>query len=185
MMHVPPSARQALPCYTCSTDQEPPLDESEFLQRWDRDIRQAAISGASRLSSSVVDADDLAQAARYQLLRATQRRPITSPHYIRRLIRNAILSALRVEAKRLSRRVDLTEDIAAPVGEDPDDLVGLVTVWIKALPNRLQLTYDALYVRRLTQRSAGRELGISQPRVAQLHATILKRGRRTLLSAVA
>lgn len=184
MVHGPPNAQAVQPCHACPADDESAFDEAAFLQLWDRDIRRAAAAGARRLRSAAVDTDDLAQAARYQLLRAIRRHRITSTGYIRRLIRNAILSVLRHEARRrdgdLGRRVELTEDLPAQSPEPPDNVAARVTAWITTLPDRLQHVYHALYVHRLTQRNAARRLGISQPRVAQLHAVILEQGRRAL-----
>ena len=46
------------------------------------------------------------------------------------------------------------------------------------LRDRLEQVYDGIYVRNCDQRTLAAELGISQPRVAKLHAELLKRGRK-------
>jgi RNA polymerase sigma factor (sigma-70 family) len=181
-------ARAVPPSSVYPTDDTSPIDEAALLLAWDHDICRAASAGARRLRSAVVDADDLAQVARIQLLCAVRRHRITSVRYIRRLIRNAILSALRHEVRRrdadLARRGDLPESLSGPEPEPPD-VAARVTTWVAALPDRLRFTYEALYVRELTQRDAARGLRISQPRVAQFHAAILKHGRRAFVTVAA
>src|SRR5690348_5927989 len=110
MMHGPPKAQALHSSDSCHSD-DSDLDEATLLRAWDRDICRAASFHARRLHGGAVDADDLAQAARYQLLRSFRRVRISSRHYIRCLIRNAMLSLLRLEARRqdrdIRRRVEL------------------------------------------------------------------------------
>jgi RNA polymerase sigma factor (sigma-70 family) len=163
-----------------------PLDESALLKDWDRDILFAARAAARRFQSAVVDADDFAQVARIHLLLAARRHRVVSPRYIRRVIKNAILSAIRREVRHRDAtpgtRLDLTDELPAPSPALPDKAARVIA-WVTALPDRLRLTYDALYVARLSQRDAAGQLGVSQPRVAQLHAAVLAHGRRAITVA--
>jgi DNA-directed RNA polymerase specialized sigma subunit len=60
-----------------------------------------------------------------------------------------------------------------------------VRLWITSLPQRFQQVYSLLYVHGATQREAARAMGISQPRVAQLHQELLALGRQGFASLAA
>lgn len=52
--------------------------------------------------------------------------------------------------------------------------------WVHQLPGNLRRIYEALYVKGNTLREAAALMGLSHPRVAQLHQQLLARGQREL-----
>ena len=191
MMHGPPNARMPLSRRACYTPAVP-VDENAFLTLWDADIERAATAGARLLPGHAVQADDLAQMARCRVLRLLRKRGITSPRYVRRVIKNAILDGVRRERRRPDADprnclevTDIAETAAVDEPVAGDDLADRVSGWIGTLPARLIQVFMLLYVRGLTQRDAALVMGISQPRVARLHAVILQRGRRELMPVAA
>src|SRR5690349_16008002 len=99
MMHGPPYARTSLHRYACPTPAVS-IDENAFLESWKDDIERAARFGARLLRSRAVLAEDLEQVARLRVLLVIRERAITSPRYIRRAIKHAILTAVRHELRR-------------------------------------------------------------------------------------
>lgn len=191
-MHLgPPNARSASPCCASSTSTLHPASHNEtaFLSIWERDVTRAADAAAFRLRADAAVRDDLAQAARCQLLCLFRSKHPTSPGYVRRVIQNAIRSAVRRECRGLNpgfgQLVELDENIAARTDESSFDTTDILTAWLATLPVRLRHLYELLYLRNLTQRDAARLLGVSQPRVAQLHSALLLEGRIVLMAAIA
>lgn len=190
MMHGLQIARPSLSCYACPTPA--PFDENAFLKAWDVDIVRAAAAGARLLRSSAVLDEDLAQMARYRVLRLIRDRGITSPRYIRRTIKNAIIDGVRRErghpdsdARNFCEINDISEAAEAIEDDADHDASERVSAWTATLPDRLAQVFALLYLRRLSQRDAARIMGVSQPRVARLHAEILHRGRRDLTPVAA
>jgi RNA polymerase sigma factor (sigma-70 family) len=146
------------------------------LAGWDCDIKRAARHRA-RLLDCEADAEDFAQEARIRLLLVTRRLGPRPEGYSRTVIANAIRATARRERAQ-GNRVPLEEDIPS-VGASPEDVYGIraVTRWVERLPSSLNAIYRVLYRDQRSQRQAGRILGISQPRVAQLHRELLDRGR--------
>jgi DNA-directed RNA polymerase specialized sigma subunit len=70
----------------------------------------------------------------------------------------------------------------AEVGHERTDLFVTCAVkrFIGLLPDKLRTLYELVYVKGCTQREAAAELGVTQPRVAQLHADLLQRGHQEL-----
>jgi len=64
--------------------------------------------------------------------------------------------------------------------EDLEDPTIAVARWVAILPDRLRAVYEVLYEQRLTQRQAAAIMRVTQPRIAQLHKAILRRGRAEL-----
>ena len=62
---------------------------------------------------------------------------------------------------------------------------GAVVEWVATLPNRQREIYRLIYERGLTQRQVAEILRISQPRIAQLHRALLRRGVLDLAARVA
>jgi DNA-directed RNA polymerase specialized sigma24 family protein len=52
--------------------------------------------------------------------------------------------------------------------------------WTRCTPIPLQRIYQLLYVEGRTQADAAKQLGVSQPRVAALHRSLLMLGRTNL-----
>jgi RNA polymerase sigma factor (sigma-70 family) len=166
----------------------PAANAVTVLAMWNEDIKRAARYAAVRLGGGEYDADDLAQAARIRLWGAALRlNPLPAP-YARRIISNAIRRAARREGRALgalSPRVEPLDEgipeLRAPQGDRPGDTIG---PWVGSLPHRLRQLFDLLYVQACTQREAAQVLGVSQPRVAQLHRALLRRGRQDIAGFV-
>jgi DNA-directed RNA polymerase specialized sigma24 family protein len=162
---------------------------SAVLRSWDHDIVRAAKAAACRFQGCAADVDDFAQVARTRLLRVTRRHGVKPAGYLRRVIARSIRKARLREASGLgaqsARTTPLVDDIpiaAPPVGDMGTDTA--VRGWVHGLSNRLGQLYQLLYVRGLSQRDAALALDVSQPRVAQLHRTLLAKGRRDLADLI-
>jgi len=55
-----------------------------------------------------------------------------------------------------------------------------VSKWIASLPSCLRAVFELIYGAGYTQREASSLLGLSQPRITQLHQALLQRGRLDL-----
>lgn len=55
-----------------------------------------------------------------------------------------------------------------------------VRKWVASLPPRMQRVYALLYVEGVSQREAAVRLGLTQPRISQIHQELLERGRADL-----
>jgi DNA-directed RNA polymerase specialized sigma subunit len=75
---------------------------------------------------------------------------------------------------------DLDDDLEAPAAQTQEVATGAVETWITHLPLRLRDIYQHLYADERSQREAAHLMRLSQPRVAQLHRQLLKRGREEL-----
>src|SRR5579862_4063735 len=64
------------------------------LLHWDADIRRAARAAANRFQLDESHADDFAQEARIRLLNAVRRQPSLPEKYLRKVISNAIQTAV-------------------------------------------------------------------------------------------
>jgi RNA polymerase sigma factor (sigma-70 family) len=150
-----------------------------LLKQWDADVRRAARARSSGLSTDA-DVDDLAQEARLRLVLVARRRADMPVPYLRTVVANAVRAASRRYRQR-AKVEELSEELAAPCEEPRDRRAGeVVARWVEQLPSSLQAVYQALYRDDRAQRETATMLGISQPRVAQLHRALLERGRREL-----
>jgi DNA-directed RNA polymerase specialized sigma subunit len=72
--------------------------------------------------------------------------------------------------------------IALQERQDTVDCLEVMGVrrWIGQLPGPLRQIYNSIYVHGLTQRETARVLGVSQPRISELHNVLLERGRAEL-----
>jgi RNA polymerase sigma factor (sigma-70 family) len=157
--------------------------EHTLIERWDPDIVKAA-RAAVRASGNTSNEHDFAQEARTRLLRASRDGAQLTDGYVRTTITNSVSNAARGERRALTvwsrhaAAVD-TQIVAPPLG-----LVELIPLgvhdWAAYLPTRLQEVYQHLYVTGHNQREVARLMGLSQPRVAQLHARLLRYGRHDL-----
>jgi len=147
----------------------------EFLQRWDREIRHASNAAAKRIKGTREDAEDFAQEARIRLVRLAARPQAGVDRYVRRVVANAIKTAIT--------RTDTTafEEIDAQIeAVPPDEPIAEVTAWTEKLPPRLRAVYQHLYVDGRTQRETAHLMDLTQPRIAQMHRQLLDAGRRDL-----
>lgn len=158
------------------------------LQSWDADIRRASAVGAARLHGSD-EADDIAQEVRVRVFGAIRAGHGDSPRYLRRVIRNAVITFLRRESRAITTRSRIgcaldDEAMTLPV-EQYECRCEIVSPWLATLPVSLQRVYQLLYEQRLTQDQAALVLRVSQPRVSQLHAALLRRGRLDIAALAA
>jgi len=159
-----------------------------LLLRWDLDIKRAASAAARRRMLDRARPEDLAQEARLRILRLARRGGPCAEPYIRTVIANTVREAARREARVLEHLLladDVgdkqgSEDIAEASSESIACVTDSVSTWIRGLSARLQTIYDLLYVRGHTQREAAAIIGITQPRIAQLHTELVRRGRLDL-----
>jgi len=168
----------------------------KILAKWDPDIRRASNAAQKSFHTRASVADDFAQDARVKVLRAHQQSPQSTDRYVRKVISNAVHNSIRRERPHLeheSRLSELTPSgndglgnkdtcrMHAPVSEMPDPFVQhFVATWVASLPPHLQRIYELLYVNDFTQREAAVVLGVSQPRVFELNAELLRRGKEAL-----
>lgn len=156
--------------------------EASLLQNWDRDIERAARAAANGRAG---DKQDLAQDGRLRLLLAVRAFPEAPAPYIRAVIANTMRSALRHEFRRVSSQSpfadEVTDDIPAPEAEAEEACTAAITSWVASLPDRLQAIYRYLYVENRTQREAAKLMGVTQPRIAQMHRCLLDLGREQLV----
>lgn len=163
-------------------------NEAGVIDRWADDIGRAAMAAARR-SGVAQDhplAEDVAQNARIAVLKATRLGLGDDEHYVRRAIANSARSSVRRSRVAANEAPLESVDEVADVdpGVDPLD-VQRVREWVAGQPHHLQRIYGLLYLEDLGQREAARRLGVSQPRVAQLHRDLLTRGRDEFCSRAA
>ena len=161
--------------------QQYPTNEADRkIALFDADIKRLARYAAHKPAQYDVDSEDLAQEARLHLLRTNI--SDKSEAYVRKTIFNATCEARRAELRFLTRH-ELQSGLEAeayrprPASAEVDVALFDLQRFLSGLSARLEQVYEALYVRNCDQRSAAAELSITQPRVAQLHAELLKRGR--------
>lgn len=152
--------------------------EDQFLRSWERDIVRAARFRALNRGHDEDTADELAQAARLRVwgaLRKTETVP--SVNYLRKVIANAVRTPLASDLALEAASEIEDGDIVDVHLEQSDPLaVDAVRAWVATLPAQLQRVYRLLFVEEYSQREAALILGVSQPRVAQLHRALLVRG---------
>jgi RNA polymerase sigma factor (sigma-70 family) len=154
-----------------------------ILKTWDRDIRRAAHAAAHQFQLDYSYADDFAQEARIRLARVLRRSVVVPPQeYLRRIISNAIQSAVSATRSWSGiRSIDeLTEEFeaksGASAGTDPLKIAA-VAEFVRSLPANLQQVYQLIYEQGHTQREVASQLGVAQPRVAQMNRELLSRGQ--------
>ena len=150
----------------------------QFFSFWDHDVRQASRAAARRIGGNREDAEDFAQEARIRLFRIVGRPQASAARYIRKVVANAIKTAVdRTDKTTFEEINEETERI--PV-DPPDSRIAEVAAWVQTMPPQLRAVYHHLYVDGRTQREAAQVMGVTQPRVAQLHGQLLEAGRREL-----
>lgn len=156
-------------------------DIASLLDTWDSDIERAAYRAANKRGLAYDSAQEFTQAARIALARIAQHADELGSFYVRRVIQNAIRDAARRERRMFGTTVPLDADSTVdPTSETQGDREAYIAAWVTLLPDRLHQMYELLYVHGYTQREAARLMGVSQPRVAQLHSELLRRGRAEL-----
>jgi RNA polymerase sigma factor (sigma-70 family) len=178
------------------TRSEPPLDATEFhtpteeecteaLLAWDADVRRSARAAAAKFHLDESYADDFAQEARIRLFNTLRRRPMVQTAYLRRVISNAVQSA--VSATRRWSDHDPIDETTDDLQADPENSntndpleIAAVNKFIDGLPVSLRSVYKLLYEEGRTQQEAASQVGVAQPRIAQLHKELLSRAQGDL-----
>lgn len=155
-----------------------PLPPEQLVVVWDRDIRHAACAAAGRIGGTREDAEDFAQEARIRLFRIADKPATGVLRYVRKVVANAMRTAVQRVDKTPFEEID-DEVLRIPL-QSPDSRIAEVAAWTQKIPQQLRAIYEHLYVHGWTQRETARFLGVSQPRVAQLHRQLLEAGRREL-----
>jgi RNA polymerase sporulation-specific sigma factor len=145
---------------------------------------------ASRYASRSSDLDDLVQLGRIAVYQAALHYDgslgVPFGNYTKRAIKNLILKETqRLAQQRLfdSQLEPNPEDNGADQEEIEDAAARIDSIkeWVRELPEPHASIFRLLYVEGLKQRSAAEEIGVSQPRVAQLHKAFLNLAREAFL----
>ncbi len=160
-----------------------------LVQQWKAEIS----ASASALAKPWCKARDLEQAGLIALWRAMGHfKPTLGnfSHYARRAIKRAMVRECIKSSPISDIRPDFVslddEDFDGPGFEaDPFSNTNLVGEWVRGLPERLAQVYELLYRQGFSQTEAAQIMGVSQSRIAQLHAQLLSRGKIDLVELVA
>jgi RNA polymerase sigma factor (sigma-70 family) len=141
----------------------------------------AARRAAERLNADGADADDFAQDARVRVLEAYRHLGNPGDGYIRRVIQNGIRNAVRHLVRQLIWHAAELEEADECAADDCGGSASLefeaVRSWLAWQDPMLQRIYQLIYIEGLTQRQVAFRLGVSQPRVSQLHRVLIRRGQ--------
>ena len=162
-------------------------DIESLVNTWDSDIKRAARRATHAHGLGYDAAQEFAQAARIALARTAASADELGTFYMRRVIQNAVRDAARRERRMfgVAAPLDDADTAVDPATEERSDLIDWSADWVSLLPRRLNQLYNLLYVQGYTQREAAPLLGVSQPRVTQLHQELLRRGRAELIERAA
>ncbi|HEY1694669.1 MAG TPA: sigma-70 family RNA polymerase sigma factor [Polyangiaceae bacterium] len=172
----------------CDLEARPRAAEGLVVSSWERDVVRASRAMARRVGGTRRGDDgDFAQEARTRLLIAFRARGTMPKGYGRRIVRNAVVSAVRrvLRGQRFEANdidVDSVEEAAENDGW-AHATSRTVASLIANLPERMRRVYDLLYEQDLSQREAAARLSLTQPRVAQLHRELLEHARALLIAA--
>jgi RNA polymerase sigma factor (sigma-70 family) len=146
---------------------------------------------ASRYVIRSSDLDDLVQVGRIAVYLAAlnYKASFGFPfgNYTKRAIKNLVLK----EADRLARQRRFETPLETNQKEHgwyQEELTAdgacfePIKEWVRELPEPHATIFRLLYVERLKQRQAAEQMGVSQPRVAQLHKSFLSVARETFVS---
>lgn len=153
----------------------PPLatSEAQFLQIWDPEIKRAAQARARGRINPGYEADELAQRARIKLMHLYRAGKSQAVGYVRTAIANA-MNATVPQDRVLAQAHEVTADLPAAPDAEPDHYAAeAVNRWIRSLGPQFRSTYKLLYVHDMTQREAALRMHRTQPRVAQLHRSLI------------
>lgn len=155
-----------------------PAVVEDMLLDWDETIT----SRAKRWTRCPASQDDLAQAGRLALVKASKRfdpaRTIPFDHYAARAIRNET-----AKAHERSRPVSFGDSALATIPAPTSEMAGYladVREWVCRQPRPMQKVYVALYCRGMSQREAAERLRRSQAWISIQHKQLLERARREL-----
>ena len=161
-----------------------------LIDRWETPIKIIASKIiASWDSSRPSDLDDLMQVGRlavYQsALNYDASRQVPFGNYAKRAVKNCVVQeAVRLARQRKSEKP--LEGHSKGVDEVSEEMAdrahrrSLVKKWAQDLPEPHATIFRLLYIEGLKQRPAAKQIGVSQPRVAQLHRSFLDIARVSL-----
>lgn len=176
----------------------PSHEVSAILAQWEKQIQIVSAYYASRFSLSEDDCSDLEQSCRIALWQAVAHHdlsPATSKNYLRRVLRNAIYTALRSLVPNPNSRpiVDELDDdsvvesagrndhgVVLSSSDAPRDLILDINRWLSRLEPGLRHLCALVYHQGFTQKEAALVLGVSQPRVCQLHELLIQHVKQEL-----
>jgi len=157
----------------------------DLIDSWEQPIKTIASAYTSRPS----DIDDLIQVGRlavyHSALNYDPAFDVPFGNYTKRGIKNSVMQ----ESARLARQrrfelslegYDDENDAASGEHLDESDQIHSVKAWVLELPEPHATIFRLLYVQGMKQRPAAKEMGVSQPRVAQLHRTFIGLGQKVL-----
>lgn len=157
--------------------------ENGAIEGWDDDIVRASRASVRKRGLKPDDpfADDVAQNLRLAVMLAIRKTGINDERYLRRVISNSAKNSAR---QTQVASLEVSDDTLALLPLEPTarDVLAerRVRQWIGYQPSQFQALFDLLYREDLSQRDAAMRLGVSQPRVAQLHRQLLERGKGEL-----
>jgi RNA polymerase sigma factor (sigma-70 family) len=155
-------------------------------------------STAIKRECAVVDKDDLIQESLFTVLNAAghydEQRGGNPENYVVRALANNALNLNVRERRHWSKRhqgepdrEDGQEDLILTIPDtetaDPEqtmigaEAIQQIRAMLTILPASLKSLFKLLYDEDLNQRAAAARMGISQPRVAQLHRELIARGQ--------
>jgi len=161
-------------------------DSNALLLEWQTILERLA----RRKTNCLATADDLMQAGRAALLRADRSfktgRRASFETYASVAIKNAMKRELRrVRGNKTLREKLTSSDTSLTTQACPNTLIRVPTLvttalnqWVASLPRFLAEIFEAIYELRLSQRQVAVRLGVSQPRVQQLHRQLIQLARR-------
>ena len=154
----------------------------ELIDGWETPITTIASRYASRHS----DLDDLVQVGRIAVYTAALKygphHGTPFSHYAKRAIRNRVLrevARLKRQRKGEAALDAVTNDVPVPMPE-PQEQTDLLVLWTRELLEPHRTIFQLLYVQGLTQRAAAQRVQKSQPRVSQMHQSLLDLAREYL-----
>jgi len=152
-----------------------------LAKQWAREIAATARAlAAPSCPASQLEQAGLIALWRTALMFRSRRGPFD--HYFRR----AMKRSMQRERERAAPLTIAQHDVISLSDEaleqlsyeiDPFSDAKAVAEWVDHLPARVAQVFDLLYRQGYTQAEAGGIMGVTQGRVAQLHARLLERGR--------
>lgn len=173
----------------------------ELSIEWGKEIRSRAESISKNSLVALLDfADDLEQVGLIAFWRACRTfdpgRGVPFEHYARTVIHRAMTSEVRKTKHHTAAGralwiddPDLDPGILPPA-TDPGSrhhqqaARERVRRWVSKGPPRLREVFGLLYAEGLSQREAAVLMGVTQPRISQLHRDLLRRGQAELTTEV-
>jgi RNA polymerase sigma factor (sigma-70 family) len=148
----------------------------ELIDSWEGAIKAIASGYASRRS----DLDDLMQVGRLAVYQSALKYDpsfgVPYSNYTKRAIKNSVMQ----EAARLARQRKLDQPLEGYNEQRTEPYRNhSVKEWVLELSEPHATIFRLLYIEKLRQRVAAEEMGVSQPRVAQLHLSFLNLARAT------